>query len=209
MGPVKELDSPEEEQVRNRIKTVAVAAVVSALTVAGLAVAQSDDSGSGGGDGQNERGKRVMRFHGPPPGGPGGPGGAMLLGGPGGGKLTYSETHLRKDGKDVVVRTDKGKVTAAGDDSISIERNDGETVEVAVDGDTKVLAGPGKDDATVADIAAGKQVVVVREDGDEAAEAVMVEPSRKDRLKLRRHIGGPPPADGQLPAPPSFDGEQG
>ncbi len=200
--------------MKNRIKTVAVAAVVSALTVAGLAVAQSDD-GNGDGDGQSERGKRVMRFHGPPPGGPGGamlpggPGGAMLLGGPGGGKLTYSETHLRKDGKDVVVRADKGKVTATDDDSISIERNDGETVEVAVDGDTKVLAGPGRDDATVGDIADGKQVVVVREDGDEAAEAVMVEPSRKDRLKLRRHIGGPPPGGGQLPEPPSFDGEQG
>lgn len=187
--------------MKNRIKTVAVAAVVSVLTVAGVAVAQSDD-GNGDGDGQNERGKRVMRFHGPPPGGP------MLLGGPGGGKLTYSETHLRKDGKDVVVRADKGEVTATGDDSISIERNDGETVEVAVDGDTKVLAGPGKDDATVGDIAAGKQVVVVREDGDEAAEAVMVEPSRKDRLKLRRHLGGPPPVDGQLPEPPSFDRQQ-
>lgn len=205
MGPVKELDSPEEEPVRNRIKTVAVAAIASALTVAGLAVAQSGD-GNGDGDGPSESGKRVMRFHGPPPGGPGGP---MMLAGLGGGKLTYSETHLRKDGEDVVVRADKGKVTAASDDSISIERNDGETVEVAVDGDTRVLAGPGKDDAKAGDIAEGKQVVVVRDDGDEAAEAVMVEPSGKDRLRFRRHIGGPPSADGQLPEPPSFDGEQG
>ena len=188
--------------MRNRIKTVAVAATVSALTVAGLAVAQSDDGGDG--DGQNESGKRVMRFHGPPPGAPAGP---MMLAGPGGGKLTYSETHLRRDGEDVVVRSDKGKVTAASDDSITIERNDGESVEVAVDGDTKVLAGPGKDGATAGDIAAGKQVVVVRGDGDDAAEAVLVEPSAGDRLKLRRHIGGPRPG-GDLPEPPSFDGEQ-
>jgi hypothetical protein len=184
--------------VKNRIKMVAVAAVVSALTVAGLAVAQGGDGDSQGSEGR----KVVKRFHGPPPGGP------MLLGGPSGGKLTYSETHLRKDGKDVVVRADKGKVTATGDDSITIERNDGETVEVAVDGDTKILAGPGKDDAKVGDIADGKQVVVVREDGDEAAEAVMVEPSRRDRLQFRRQLGGPPPG-GEMPEPPSFDGEQG
>lgn len=185
--------------MRNRIKTVAVAAVVSALTVAGLAVAQSDD----GGGGQDESGKRVVhRFHGPPPGGP------MLAGGPGGGALTYSETHLRKDGEDVVVRADKGKVVSTSDDSISIERNDGETVEVAVDGDTRVLAGPRKgDDAAVTDIADGKQIVVVRSDGDEAADAVLVEP--KNRLKLRRHLGGPPPGGPGMPEPPSFDGEQG
>jgi hypothetical protein len=185
--------------VRNRIKTVAVAAVVSALTVAGLAVAQSDDDN---GD-QNSRGKARLGER--PPGPP--PGGGLMIGGPGGKALTYSETHLRKDGEDVTVRADKGKVVSAGDDSISIERNDGETVEVAVDGDTKVLAGPRKGDATVADIAAGKQVVVVRDDGDDAADAVLVEP--KSHLKFRHRFGGPPPG-GELPGPPpSFDGDQG
>lgn len=190
--------------MKNRIKTIAVAAVASALTVAGLAVAQGD---GGNGDGNGESGKRVVkRFHGPPPGG------AMLLGAPGGGQLTYSETHLRRDGEDVVVRSDRGKLVEADADSIAIQRNDGETVEVAVDGDTKVLAGPGKDDATVEDIADGKRVTVVRE-GDGAAEAVLVEPSRKDRLELRHRLGGPPPGgmpSGNVrPAPPSFDGEQG
>jgi hypothetical protein len=183
--------------VKNRIKTVAVAAVVSALTVAGLAVAQNDSDESG----QSNGGKAKLGER--PPGPP--PGGGFMIGGPGGKALTYSETHLRKDGKDATVRTDKGKVVSAGDDSISIERNDGETVEVAVDGDTKVLLGPDKPNASAGDIAAGKQVIVVREDGDDAAEAVLVEP--KNRLKLRHRLGGPPPGD--MPEPPSFDGEQG
>ncbi len=188
--------------MRDRIKLVAVAAVVSALTVAGLAVAQGGDGNGESGQGESPR-KVTKRFHGPPPGGP-----MVLRAGPGGGELTYSETHLRRDGKDVVVRSDRGKLVAADDDSVSIERNDGETVEAAVDGDTKVLAGPGKgEDATVEDIAEGKRVVVIRE-GDGAAEAVLVEPSRKDRLELRHRLGGPP-GGGAPPAPPSFDGEQG
>lgn len=187
--------------MKNRIKTVAVAALVSALTVAGLAVAQNDDGGSKDKSGKAKSGQR-------PPGPP--PGGGFLIGGPGdrGGSLTYSETHLRKDGKNVTVRSDRGKVVSASDDSISIKRNDGETVELAVDGDTKVLAGPRKHDADVADIAPGKQVVVIRDDGDDAADAVLVEP--KNRFKAIRHrFGGPPPGGGDRPAPPSFDDEQG
>ena len=186
--------------MKNRIKTIAVAAVVSALTVAGLAVAQNDDSGGQDKSGKAKSGQR-------PPGPP--PGGGFMLGGPGerGGSLTYSETHLRKDGKDVTVRSDRGKVVSTSDDSISIERNDGESVEVAVDGDTKVLAGPRKRDAKVSDIADGKQVVVIRDDGDDAAEAVLVEP--KHRFKIRHRFGGPPPGGGHMPAPPSFDGDQG
>jgi len=190
------------KDMKSRARTVAVAVVVSALTVAGLAVAQSDDNGSQDKNGKAKSGQR-------PPGPP--PGGGLMLGGPGGrgGSLTYSETHLRKDGKDVVVRSDRGKVVSASDDSISIERNDGETVEVAVDGDTKVMAGPRKRDADVSDIADGKQVVVIRDDGDDAAEAVLVEP--KNRLEFRHRFGGPggpPPGGGDMPAPPSFDGNQ-
>jgi hypothetical protein len=187
--------------VKNRIKTVAVAAVVSALTVAGLAVAQNDDGGSQEKSGKTKSGQR-------PPGPP--PGGGFMLGGPGerGGSLTYSETHLRKNGKDVTVRSDRGKVVSTSDDSISIERNDGETVEVAVDGDTKVMAGPRKRDADVTDIADGKQVVVIRDDADDAAEAVLVEPKNRGKL-LRHRFGGPPPGGGDMPAPPTFDGEQG
>jgi hypothetical protein len=187
------------KHMKSRIKTVMVAALVSALTVAGLAVAQNDD----GGKDKSGKAQSGQRPPGPPPGG-------FMLGGPGdrGGSLTYSETHLRKDGKDVVVRSDRGKVVSTSDDSISIKRNDGETVELAVDGDTKVLAGPRKHDADVADIAVGKQVVVIRDDGDDAADAVLVEP--KNRLKMIRHrFGGPPPGGGDVPGPPSFDGEQG
>jgi hypothetical protein len=186
--------------VKKRINTIIVAAVVSAMTVAGLAVAQNDDDGSQGKGGKAKAGER-------PPGPP--PGAGFMIGGPGGrgGSLTYSETHLRKNGKDVTVRSDRGKVVSTSDDSISIERNDGETVEVAVDDDTKVMAGPRKRDADVGDIAAGKQVMVIRADGDDAAEAVLVEP--KNRLKLRHRFGGPPPGGGDMPAPPSFDGDQG
>ncbi len=187
------------KHMKSRLRTVAVAVVVSALTVAGLAVAQDDD----GGQGKSGKAKQGQRPPGPPPGG-------FMLGGLGerGGSLTYSETHLRKDGKDVVVRSDRGKVVSTSDDSISIERNDGETVEVAVDGDTKVLAGPRKRDADVSDIADGKQVVVIRADSDDAAEAVLVEPKNRGKM-IRHRFGGPPPGGGEMPAPPSFDGQQG
>lgn len=185
--------------MRQRINTVIVAAVVSALCVAGLAVAQSDDDGGSGKD--ERKAKTVKRFHGPPP-----PGG-MLIGGPGGKALTYSETHLRRNGKDVVVRVDKGKVVSASDDSIEIERNDGENVTVAVDDDTKVMAGPRKRDASVGDIAAGKQVMVIRDDDDDAADAVAVVP--KDILRFRRaHAGdGPPPGGPGFGGPPPGIGD--
>lgn len=187
------------KHMKSRIRTVAVAVVVSALTVAGLAAAQGD----GGGQGKGGKAKSGQRPPGLPPGG-------FMLGGPGGrgGSLTYSETHLRKDGKDVVVRSDRGKVVSTSDDSISIERNDGETVEVAVDGDTKVMAGPRKRDADVSDIADGKQVVVIRDDADDAAEAVLVEPKHRGKM-IRHRFGGPPPGGGDIPGPPSLDGEQG
>lgn len=185
--------------MRNRIKTIAVAALASALTVAGLAVAQSDEDGGGGSKGKAKFGQRPP---GPPPGG-------MMLGGPGGprGALTYSETHLQKDGEDMTVRADRGKVVSASDDEISIRRNDGETVELAVDDDTRVLAGPRRRGVHVADIATGKRVLVIRDDGDDAADAVLVEP--KNRLAIRHRFGGPPPGGGDMPAPPPFDSDQG
>jgi hypothetical protein len=163
--------------VRNRIKTIAVAALASALTVAGLAVAHDDD----GGGGEGGKGKRVERAFGPPPGGPG----PLLAGGRG--ALTYSETHLREDGEDVVVRADKGKVTAVDDDSIAIERNDGETLDVPVDDDTHVLAGLRRRDTRIDDIPVGKAVIVVRKGDEAAAELVAVVPKRPfvHRLRMR------------------------
>ncbi len=188
--------------MKNRIRSVAIAAIAAALTVAGLSVAQ-DDGGSGTGTG--DKAKSGQRSPGPPPGGPG-----ML--GPGGDKsLTYSETHLREDGEDVTVRVDKGKVVEADSDSIQIKRNDGETVEVAVDGDTRVMAGPRKRNAKVEGIAVGKTVIVVRKGDDETAEAVGVQPKR--RLHFRGGPGmapgfGPAPGGERMPPPPP-SGEEG
>jgi hypothetical protein len=148
----------------HRIKTVAIAATASALTVVGMA-------GAHGGDGKGDR-------HSAP----------AFAGSPLGKSLTYSETHLRKDGEDVTVRVDQGRVLASTASSISIRRNDGETVEVPVDGDTRVWGGwwwhkgqasaahrkHGDGDMSVADIPEGKRVLVLRSDDDEAAEAVTV-----------------------------------
>jgi hypothetical protein len=182
--------------MKDKLKTVGFAAVVSALAVGGMAIAQDDDgSGSPGKD----RIERVHHIAGPPP--PGGPG---LMGA--GRNLTYSETHLREDGEDVTVRTDKGKVTATDEDSIEIERNDGETLDIPVDDTTRVLAGPRKRDADVGDIADGKKVIVVRKSGSDAAELVAVEPKRGIvRMRLR---GAPRPGDGpmEFPVPPPLEG---
>jgi hypothetical protein len=145
--------------MRHRIKTIAIAATASALTVAGMAVAH------GGGD-----------DHGFGPFGWGGK------------SLTYSETHFQRDGENVTFRVDQGKVAAASATGISIVRNDGETVDVPVDGDTRVKGGwwhergasaahrdrGERKAAGVEQVPVGKRVVVVRSDDDEAAEAVTV-----------------------------------
>lgn len=155
----------------HRIKTIAIAATASALAVAGMAVAHD-------GDGRGDR-------HSAP----------ASAGGPFGKSLTYSETHLRKNGEDVTVRVDQGRVLASTASAISIRRNDGETVDVPVDGDTKVWGGwwhkrhataahHKHGDAGVAEIPAGKRVVVLRSDDDEAAEAVTV---ASHRWRHHRH----------------------
>ncbi len=144
----------------HRIKTIAIAATASALTVAGMAVAHGGDRGWSSWPWASASKS-----------------------------LTYSETHLQHRGEDVTLRVDQGRVTAAGADSISIQRNDGEAVTVPVDGDTKVWGGwshksrakashrkghhdRAGDAFTVADIPVGKRVLVLRSDDDEAAEAV-------------------------------------
>lgn len=180
--------------MRQKINTIAVAAVVSALAVAGLAVAQGDDNGAG--NGKSRAGER-------PPGPPPGDAGLML-----GRDLTYSETHLREDDEDVTVRTDKGKLTARDDDSVTIERNDGETLDLPVDDDTRVMAGPRRHGADIADIAVGKTVIVIRKSGSDAAEAVGVLPKHPLRMRFRHreHDGDFGPEAMPLPRP---DGVQG
>jgi hypothetical protein len=182
--------------MRERLKTIAFAAVVAAFTVGGLAIAQDDKGDSG------SKGTTVQRDHllGPGPGGPGLHGDR---------NVTYSETHLREDGKDVTVRVDHGKVTASDSDSITIERNDGESVEIAVDGGTKVLTGPGKDDAKAEDIASGKRVMAVRKSGSDAAEVVAVAPKHPPRIRFRGAPGGDRfGGRGEMPPPPPMDGGQ-
>jgi hypothetical protein len=182
--------------MRQRLKTTAFAAIAAALAVAGMAVAAGNDDGD-----SNEKGttRHADRLIGPGPGGPG------LREGR---DLTYSESHLREDGKDVTVRVDHGKVTATDSDSIEIERNDGETLDIPVNDDTDVFAGPRKRDANVEDIAVGKQVMVMRKSGSDAAELVGVIPKHPP---LVRFHGGPRDGDhfgpGDMPPPP-MDGDR-
>jgi hypothetical protein len=143
----------------HRIKTIAVAVTASALTMAGMAFA------NGGG---HDKGFGPFGW--------------------GGKSLTYSETHFQRDGEDETLRVDQGRVVTASATGISIERNDGETVDVPIDDDTKVWGGwwhkrgasvahrdHGERKAAGVDgLPAGKRVLVVRSDDDEAAEAVTV-----------------------------------
>jgi hypothetical protein len=164
--------------MRHRIQTIAIAALASALTVAGLAVA--GDRHGGHDDGRSP----------------------FAFAGPGGKSLTYSETHLRKDGEDVTLRVDQGRVLAASASAISIRRNDGEAVEVPVNGDTKVFGGWWRDrdddddgakashnkrqgGLSVADIPEGKRVIVARTDDDEAAESIAL--ARRHHWHKRGH----------------------
>ena len=169
------------DSFRKRARSVAVLAVAAALTVAGVALAQgSNEGGQGEGSGPPS-GKRM-----PPP---------MLPGGPGNKDLTYAQLHVQHDGEAEVVRMDQGEITAVDDSSITLKENDGNEVTIAVDDDTKVLAGPGK--SSLSDLESGEEVTVCGPEGD-AAQAIMVPPKRGD-LPL-----GPPDGNrnGQLPPPP-------
>lgn len=183
--------------IRNRAKVVATIGVAAALAVAGVALAQG---GSGGGNksknGKAPNGKRMP----PRPGGP------MAK------NLTYAQFHLQRDGKAEVIRLDRGTVVSTSESSITVKENDGNEVTVAVDGDTKVLAGPGRD-TTVTDLKAGQDVVVSGPEG-EAAKAIMVPPKKG---QMRRGPQGSQgqgqgQGQGQLPPPPpggQFGGPQG
>ena len=140
---------------------VAIATMAAVLAASGAAVAASDNSTSDQGkrpaDGQGHRG----------PGGPGGGG----PGGPGGKYLTYSETHTYKRGKETVIRTDTGKITAVSSTSITVSERDGKSVTRELDSDTDIHVKKGDDDATAADLAVGDFVIV---GGEKDAAADMV-----------------------------------
>jgi hypothetical protein len=166
------------------MKRILAGALVPASVVGGLAVANNQDDSTQ--DRDDGRRKEVRMFH----RGPHGP--APFLR-----NLTYGELHVRRDGKDVVVRIDAGKVKSADSDSLTITENNGEDVTIPVDDDTRVVARPfGK--AKVSDLKEGRQVVVHRDQG-EPAEVVLLVPNR---ARLMRGLRGARGRRFALPAPP-------
>jgi hypothetical protein len=150
-------------------------ALAAALTVGGVAAAQSDT----GSESQGASGQGTTNHPpGPPP---------MM--GPGGKNLTYAELHvLNKEGDSEVVRIDQGKVKSTDDGSITLTENDGSEVTIKVDDETDVLGKPGQE-TKLADLEAGQQVSVTATEG-EAAKAIMVMPKKGDLPSGFR--GGPP-----------------
>jgi len=177
------------DSFRKRARSVGVVAVAAALTVGGVALAQGGSAGNSKGGSGTHSGKRMP----PPPG---------MIGGPAGKDLTYAQLHVQRNGQDETIRLDRGKITAVSDSSVTLEENDGNEVTIAVDGSTKVLAGPGKKTA-VGDLEAGQEVTVCGpEDG--TAKAIMVPPKKGQRPSGK--------GNGQLPPPPpggQFGGSQG
>ncbi len=180
----------------SRMKRILVGALVPALVVGGLAVANSQDDTQ-----EKDEGKRrgVRMFH-------RGPHGLPFLR-----NLTYGELHVQRDGKDVVVRIDAGKVKTADSDSLTITENNGDDVTIPVDDDTRVIAGPFRRNLEVSDLKEGRQVVVHRDEG-EPAEVIHAVPNRAHLIR-RAHSGAagrrfehpapPPGARGRdLPPPP-------
>jgi hypothetical protein len=169
--------------MQSRWRTLAIGALVPAVVTAGLAVAAEDDSGSR--DGSGDRASQRRHHPGPPPGAR-----AMR-------RLTYGELHIRRRGAEVVLRLDKGKIQSVADDAVTIKRNDGETVSIPVNDDTKVLAGPRRRNLDVDDLKEGQTVITERE-GDGAAKTIALKPKRPPR-GFRGPGGGPPPG-----GPPPF-----
>ena len=188
----------------SRLLTLTGLASVAAIALAWSAFAADDgnDRGDGNRDGEPQtwempapppgagigEGDQTFRFRAPegrdggavplpPPPGPGGPGGPL---GPDGGELTWGELHVQRDGEAVTLRVDHGEVAAVGSDSIVVTENDGNDVEIPVDGETEVMAGPFEDGETsVEDLEEGDTVHVVREE-DGAAERIGVLPDPEE-----------------------------
>lgn len=165
--------------MKARWKTLLVGALVPALVTGGIAVADRD----GDHRSDHHRGARHA-WHGHHRGGP--PGLGLLR------NLTYGDLHVRENGKEKVVRVDKGTLVSASAQSIEMKRNDGATVTVAVDSKTQVLAGFGFR-GRVSDLKPGRPVIAVHE-GDHPATLVASPPRRRHR---RGGFRMPPP-----PGPP-------
>ncbi len=172
------------DSMRRLARPVAMLGVAAALTVGGVALAQSDSEGQG--DSVPSGGKRM-----PPP---------MMPGAPGGKDLTYAQLHVQHNGQAEVIRMDQGEATAVDDSSITLKENDGNEVTITVDGDTKVLAGPSSK-TDVSDLEVGQEVTVCGPEG-KAAKVIMVPPKRGE---LPQGVPGgrkggqlPPPAGAQM-----------
>jgi hypothetical protein len=175
------------KSVHSRARTVATVGVVAALAVAGVAVAQGGggkSQGQGQGQGRPPSGKRM-----PPPGGPLGKVGR---------DLTNGQLHVQRNGEDESIRLDAGEVVSVSEDSITLKENDGNEVTIAVDEETKVLAGPGKKNASATDLKQGQQVIVCGPEG-EAAKTIAVPPKRGQKP--------PPPPGGQFGGPQDGPGQ--
>jgi hypothetical protein len=173
------------QAARKQLRTIAMLGVAAALVVGGVAAAQGDSQGgSGGSQGSGH------------PAGPAPMGGPMMIGGQ---DLTYAELHVQKDGKAETIRLDQGKITAVDDSSVTLTENDGSSVTIPVDGDTKVLGKPGEK-STLDDLSVGQQVSVCGPDGG-TAKLIMVAP-KKGEMKGAPlgGPGGPPPADASPPS---------
>jgi hypothetical protein len=185
------------QSARKHMRAIAMIGVASALVVGGVAAAQGG-SGSGSGSESGSQGKPQFNVHfgGPPPVGP-----DMQ-------NLTYAELHVQKEGKAEVIRLDQGKITAVDDSSVTLSENDGSSVTIPVDGDTKVMGKPdttfsssgGKASAkpaesTLDDLEVGQQVTVSAPEG-EAAESIAVMPKKGEMSA--------PPMGGPMPPPPGM-----
>jgi hypothetical protein len=162
------------KSIGSRARVVVAVGIAAALAVAGVALAQG---GSGNGNAQHRKPPAGKRMH--PPGGP--------LGGPMGKDLTYAQLHVQHEGTAQVIRIDRGEVVSTSESSIVVKENDGNEVTIAVDGSTKVLAGPGRN-ASVTGLKAGQEVSVCGPEGG-TAKAIMA-PPRKGRMP--RGPQGPP-----------------
>ncbi len=165
--------------VKKQLRAIVMIGVASALVVGGVAAAQGESQAGSGAAGGS------LSHPGPPP----------LMGPPMKG-LTYAEFHLQKNGQEEVLRLDQGKISSVGASSITLIENDGNSVTIALNEGTKVLAGPGKSE-TIGDLSAGETVLVSAPVGAEA-KAIMVPPSG-EALKGSPPAGapsGPPPVGG-------------
>jgi hypothetical protein len=177
------MSTPEGEKgMSSRLRRVIWASLLPALIAGGIAFAASGTVGKSGGSkasGANGNGDTTRAaFPGPPPGPH-----------PFDGNLTYAELHVQRNGKEVVVRLDRGKVKSTSSDSVTITENDGSDVTIPVDDQTRVFAGFAKRNASVSDLKQGQLVTVDREEG-KPARVIAVMP------KFRRFGGrrlGPPP----------------